>query len=171
MSAETFTTADAAVPAAELRAFMAPLDVFSPAEGEAASMLWGPAAAHALPDAARREPRRLTEPLLEAGARLVLLRRGARGAVVHDGATGEAVSVPAFPGTRVVDPTGCGNAACGAFLAARAAGEGLASAAAWACAAGSLMAEFSGTPSAAPAELAEEAVGRQAVLLGLAEVL
>lgn len=99
------------------------------------------------------------------------LRRGPQGAVVQDAHTGEAVSVPAFPGTRVVDPTGCGNAFCGAFLAARAAGEGLASAAAWGCAAGSLMAECRGTPAACPAQLAEEAAARHEVLLGMAATL
>lgn len=169
MSAETFAAASAAVPAADLRAFMAQLDVFSPNEAEAASMLWGPS--HEIPEAARREPRRLTEPFLEAGARLVALRRGPLGAVVHDGASGAAWLLPAFPGTRVVDPTGCGNAFCGTLLAALLAGESLAAAAAWGCAAGSCMAEFDGTPERAPGQLAAEAVARQAVVLSLAERL
>ncbi|PRW20960.1 26S proteasome regulatory subunit [Chlorella sorokiniana] len=39
VSAETFAAASAAVPAADLRAFMSQLDVFSPNEAEAASML------------------------------------------------------------------------------------------------------------------------------------
>lgn len=169
VSAETFAAASAAVPAADLQAFMSLLDVFSPNEAEAASMLWGPS--HTIPESARREPRRLTEPFLEAGARLVALRRGPLGAVVHDGASGEAWLLPAFPGTRVVDPTGCGNAFCGALLAALLAGEGLAAAGAWGCAAGSLMAECDGTPEAAPGELAAEGAARQAAVLSLADRL
>jgi len=172
VSAETFAAASAAVPAHNLAAFMSALDVFSPNEAEAHSMLEGPA--HAIPDAIHREPRRLTEPLLEAGAQLVALRRGPAGAVVHDRASGEAWHLPAFPGTRVVDPTGCGNAFCGALLAALAAGKGLAAAAAWGCAAGSLMAEYSGTPpmpEASPAQLADEARRRQAEILSLAQLV
>lgn len=133
----------------------------------AASMLFGPA--HDVPEAARREPRRLTEPFLEAGAARVALRRGPLGAVVHDAASGACWSVPAFPGTRVVDPTGCGNAFCGALLAALQAGEDLAEAAAAGCAAGSLMAEVDGMP--APEELAAEARRRQAAVLALAVAL
>lgn len=166
VSAETFVAASAAVPRQVLQAFMLLLDICSPNEAEAASMLWGPSLE--VPEAARREPRRLTEPFLEAGARLVALRRGPLGAVVQDGASGEAWLLPAFPGTAVVDPTGCGNAFCGALLAALQAGEGLAAAAAWGCAAGSLMAECDGTPGAAPGELAAEAAARQAALLALA---
>lgn len=135
----------------------------------AASMLYGPS--HGIPEAARREPRRLTEPFLEAGAGLVALRRGPLGAVVHDGASGECWSVPAVPGTRVVDPTGCGNACCGALLAALGAGHGPRAAAAWGCAAGSLMAEAEGTLVAAPRELAAEACARQARVLELAQAL
>ena len=166
VSAETFAAASASVPPGELRVFMALLDVFSPNEAEAASMLWGPSLE--VPEAARREPRRLTEPFLEAGARRVALRPGPLGAGVQEGASGEAWLLPAFPGTRVVDPTGCGNAFCGALLAALLAGEGLAAAAAWGCAAGSLVAECDGTPGAAPAELAAEAAARQAAVLNLA---
>jgi sugar/nucleoside kinase (ribokinase family) len=142
------------------------LDVFSPNEAEAASMLYGPGAG--IPEAVRREPRRLTEPFLEAGAGLVALRRGPAGAVVHCGASGEAWQVPAWPETSVVDPTGCGNAFCGALLAALLAGLGPAVAAAWGCAAGSLMAEYSGTPQAAPRQLAADAALRQQRVLQLA---
>lgn len=151
-----------------MHALTQPLDVFSPNEAEAASMLWGPRGG--VPDAARREPRRLTEPFLEAGARLVALRRGPAGAVVH-AASGEGWVVPAWPGTAVVDPTGCGNAFCGSLLAALAAGDALDAAAAWGCAAGSVVAECSGTPEAAPAELAAEAARRQAEVLKLAAPL
>ena len=166
MSAETFAAASAAVPPPDIRQFMSLVDVFSPNEAEAASMLFGPG--EGIPEAARREPRRLTEPFLEAGAGLVALRRGPAGAVVHCGASGEAWQVPAWPETSVVDPTGCGNAFCGALLAALLAGLGPAAAAAWGCAAGSLMAEYSGTPQATPRQLAADAARRQLQVLRLA---
>jgi sugar/nucleoside kinase (ribokinase family) len=166
VSAETFAAASAPLAPQALRDFMAGLDVFSPNEAEAVSMLLGPGVE---PTAALRcEPRRLTEPFLEAGAALVALRRGELGAVVQEAATGRAWQLPAYPGTAVADPTGCGNAFCGALLAALLAGEGPAAAAAWGCAAGSLMAEECGTPDAAPAQLAEEARRRQAAVLAVA---
>lgn len=166
--AETFAAADAVVPPADLRAFMQQLDVFSPNEAEAASMLYGRSPGGAVPEAARREPRRLTEPFLEAGASLVLLRRGPLGVVVQSTTSAAAWRLPAFAGTRVVDPTGCGNAACGAFLGALAAGEGLTAAGAWACAASSLMAECRGSPQVAPGLLADEAARRQAAVVAAA---
>lgn len=133
-------------------------------------MLRGPAPGSA-PAAADRDPRRLTEPFLEAGAGLVLLRCGAAGVVVQDAASGEAWRLPAHADTAVVDPTGCGNACCGAALAALAQGQGMVAAAAWGCAAGSLMAEWTAFPEVAPRELAGEAARRQAAVLALAERL
>ncbi|KAL4451601.1 hypothetical protein ABPG75_007263 [Micractinium tetrahymenae] len=168
VSAETFAAAEAAVPQAALSAFMQPLDVFSPNEAEAASMLFGPGSTgQPVPERCLAEPRHLTEPFLEAGAGLVALRRGPEGAVVQEAATGAAWRVPAYPDTQVVDPTGCGNAFCGALLGALLAGESAVSAAAWGCAAGSLMAECVGSPAVAPRELAAEAARRQAIVLSL----
>ncbi len=132
-------------------------------------MLFGPNAEAA--ELARKEPRCLIEPFLEAGAGLVALRRGERGAVVQDCASSQALIVPAFPRTALVDPTGCGNAFCGALLAALVAKESLEAAAAWGCAAGSLMAEWHGTPAATPLQLTDEAQQRQAELLGMVEPL
>jgi len=45
---------------------------------------------------------------------------------------------------------GCGNAFCGAFVAALQAGDGLAAAGAWGCVAASFMAEARGMPGGAP---------------------
>lgn len=132
-------------------------------------MLLGPGTpGQPVPAHCSASPRRLTEPFLEAGAGLVALRRGPDGALVQDAATGAAWQVPAFPDTKVVDAVGCGNAFCGALLGALLAGESLVSAAAWGCAAGSLMAEFVGSPAVAPGELTAEAARRQAILLSLA---
>lgn len=135
-------------------------------------MLFGPGSpGQPVPELCLADPRRLTEPFLEAGAGLVALRRGPQGAVVQEAASGAAWQVPAYPGTGVVDPVGCGNAFCGALLGALLAGEGAASAAAWGCAAGSLMAECAGSPAVAPRELAAEAARRQGVVLSLATQL
>jgi sugar/nucleoside kinase (ribokinase family) len=46
----------------------------------------------------------------------VILRRAEEGAIVYHGETGERWHIPAVE-TAVVDPTGAGNAYCGAFLA------------------------------------------------------
>jgi sugar/nucleoside kinase (ribokinase family) len=75
--------------------------------------------------------KQVIDRLVEAGARLVLLRRGPQGSMVHDASTGETWEVPAVPESVVVDPTGCGNAYCGGFLAAWSGGESLVDAACW----------------------------------------
>jgi sugar/nucleoside kinase (ribokinase family) len=53
--------------------------------------------------------------LLSRGARVVAIKRGARGSIVfHSGRKG-GLTVPVFQ-TKVVDPTGAGDAYCGGFL-------------------------------------------------------
>jgi hypothetical protein len=59
---------------------------------------------------------------MDAGARVVMLRRGAEGSLVCERG-GSVWAVPALEGVPALDPTGCGNAYCGGFLAAWAAGE------------------------------------------------
>lgn len=95
----------------------------------------------------------LAARLAAAGAQVVTLRRGPEGAIVHRCArplattaahvalmltwhlsradTGETWDVPAVAGVEAVDPTGCGNAFCGGFLAAWRAGEPLLEAGLW----------------------------------------
>ncbi|GAB4819501.1 hypothetical protein N2152v2_006547 [Parachlorella kessleri] len=113
---------------------------------------------------------RLTRPFLEAGALVVAIRRGPLGAIVHSREEG-AWQVPAVPGTLAVDTTGCGNAFCGAMLAALQAGAGLPVAGAWGCVAGSLMAEARGIPKEPPGELYGEARRRLSLLLPLVRSL
>lgn len=88
---------------AELRALLSAGQIFSPNDEEATSLV-GPA-----------EPLDLIRRLVEAGAGVVALRQGARGATVHRADTGETWHIPAFA-TAVIDPTGAGNAFCGGFL-------------------------------------------------------
>lgn len=94
----------------------------------------------------QQHPLELTAPFIEMGAKWVTLRRGPRGALVHQRQGNKAWDVPAVPGTKVVDTTGCGNAFCGAFLAALQAGADGGEAGAAGCAAGSLVAEVKGIP-------------------------
>ncbi len=81
-----------------------------------------------------------------------------------DAAVDEVWSVPVVPDLRVVDVTGCGNAFCGGFLAARQAGESAVEAALWGTAAASFMAECPAVPESAPAQVHESAQGRVAAL-------
>ena len=74
---------------------------------------------------------------------MICLRRGALGAVAYDARTGEGYACEAFPVSRVVDETGCGNCFCGRSAALRRwfAALTLASAAA------SIMVEHIGVPN------------------------
>lgn len=103
VSIEPFRPAARPLGEAELRALLAAGQIFSPNEEEAASLV-GPG-----------EPLELVRRLAEAGAEVVTLRQGERGATVHRADTGETWHIPAFA-TPVIDPTGAGNAFCGAFL-------------------------------------------------------
>jgi sugar/nucleoside kinase (ribokinase family) len=79
--------------------------------------------------------------LVAAGARAVVLKRGAEGACGME--AGGSLALPARP-ARVVDPTGAGDCFCATFLARHAAGHGLADALAHATAAGALAVEALG---------------------------
>ncbi len=52
------------------------------------------------------------------GPQLVVIKLGADGCLVHEGATGRSTLVPAFPVPTVIDTTGAGDSFCGAFMAA-----------------------------------------------------
>ena len=192
VSAETYTACDAPLSRADLSALLAPLDIFSPNEDEAASMLGVslPPLEATLPpsqaddDREEQEQRRaalverlLLEPLLdaaEAGSErgrglTVTLRRGQRGAMARCSSDScGSVSVPAATDLSVVDPVGCGNAFCGAFLAAMHRDPAdLRGAVAWGCAAGGTMAEHEGVPRLPLSALAP-VVGRRArALMGV----
>lgn len=102
---------------------------------------------------------KLVGRLHELGAQLVSLRCGAEGALVSQRG-GAACAVPAVPETEVVDPTGCGNAFCGGFLAALQAGEPLEAAAQWGCVAASFLANCQAVPDCTPSELSPVAAER-----------
>ncbi|WIA36336.1 hypothetical protein OEZ86_007657 [Tetradesmus obliquus] len=138
LSVETYTACDSPPPDQQLAALLQAVDIFSPNEAEAASIV-GPGS-----------PQQLVQRLLAAGARTVSLRMGPEGVLVADGPSRTMWHVPAVPGTRVVDVTGCGNAFCGGFVTGLHAGLSMLDAARWGCVAGSIMAEWQGVP---PAEM------------------
>ena len=117
------------------------------------SKMWGcRAQAVASPHPSRVPDVQLVGRLHDLGAQLVSLRCGTDGALVSQ-RDGGAWAVPAVPETKVVDPTGCGNAFCGGFLAALQAGEPLEAAAQWGCVAASFLANCQAVPDCAPSEL------------------
>jgi sugar/nucleoside kinase (ribokinase family) len=140
LSVEPFTRATRPVPRETLEALCSAGDVFSPNELEAVSLV------------GKGSPLELCRRLAAAGAKIVCVRRGAKGAVAHDAETGETWRVPAFFGEdqsgALADVTGCGNAFCGGFMAGLASGESLDRAACWGSAAASVMAEHVGVPAA-----------------------
>lgn len=119
ISVETFTAASQEVPLPVMERLFSLVDVFSPNEEEAVSMLKpqakGKARASAAAEgdegktaaaaAATSDTLLLILPFLELGAKVVCLRRGSRGAVVHS-SSGGAWAVPAVEDTAVVDTTG-----------------------------------------------------------------
>lgn len=136
ISAETFQECSSRYPSPrELRALLRPLDLFSPNEAEAASLVEGERGRSAALAA-----RSLLLLAADAGGGggdeggsfldSVVVRRGGLGAVlVSRGNPGRALSVPAVGGgLRLRDTTGCGNAFLGGFAAAAAAATATAAA-------------------------------------------
>jgi sugar/nucleoside kinase (ribokinase family) len=104
VSIEPYRSAAQPLSQTELRALVSAGQIFSPNEAEAESLV-GPG-----------QPLELIRRLVEAGAEIVTLRQGENGATVHRADTGETWRIPAVQ-TFAQDPTGAGNAFCGAFLA------------------------------------------------------
>eukprot|EP00775_Hariotina_reticulata_P005970 gene5970-6209_t len=136
LSVETYTACDTPPTAQQLAALLQLVDIFSPNELEAQSIV-GPGT-----------PSQLVQRLLAAGAPLVALRRGEEGVMIGQQGCDDIWQVPAVPGTQVLDVTGCGNAFCGGFLSGLHAKLGLQDSARWGCVAGSIMAEWQGVPPA-----------------------
>ena len=138
ISVEPFTRATRPVSRETLQTLCSAGHVFSPNELEAVSLV------------GEGSPVALCRRLAAAGAKVVCVRRGEKGAIVHDGETGETWRVPAFleDQSSLADVTGCGNAFCGGFMAGLVSGESLERAACWGSAAASVMAEHVGVPAA-----------------------
>lgn len=85
---------------------------------------------------------------LAAQVPAVIVTLGAAGALVAEG--GALTTVPGIDARQVVDTTGAGDAFCGAFAAARAAGLDTVAAVRRACVAGAMAVEVAGAASSSP---------------------
>jgi sugar/nucleoside kinase (ribokinase family) len=90
----------------ELRIALQGVDIFSPSEEELRTLFWGET--NDLWEMARR--------VSEYGPRVVIIKRGKSGQLLYDVTASRRYEIPAYP-SRVVDPTGAGDAFCGGFLA------------------------------------------------------
>jgi sugar/nucleoside kinase (ribokinase family) len=82
------------------------LTAFMPSEEEVRSLYQG-----------RKEDLwEMAEEIASYGCEIVVIKRGERGQIVYDRGTGFRWEVPSYP-SRMVDPTGAGDAFCGGFLA------------------------------------------------------
>ena len=144
VSVETFKPAASPLPRDHLRKLADAVDFLSPNLVEARAMLGADASEADAPAAARL--------LADAGVPHAIVRAGASGAAwaCPDGSLWHA---PSVSGISVVDDTGCGNAHCGAVLAAFLAHHAPASCLSWGASAASLILEHVGVPPAATARL------------------
>ncbi|MBE7552771.1 MAG: hypothetical protein HS126_17005 [Anaerolineales bacterium] len=149
ISIEPFRPSPRLLSEMELRAIVSTGQIFSPNEPEAASLV-GPG-----------EPLELIRRLVAAGAEIVALRQGEKGATVHRAQSGETWHIPAFE-TSVIDTTGAGNAFCGGFLASWVLTGNLRLAGLYGAVAASFLVEQVGLPSVGPRN--EEAKRRLAIL-------
>lgn len=102
---------------AVLREHLAEVDVFLPSSSD--TDVFAPGVDH----------RDLVARFHEYGAPVVVMKRGADGALVSDARSGQSWAVPAYPVGEHLDATGAGDVFCGTFAIARAAGRDLLSAA------------------------------------------
>lgn len=174
VSIETYTHALDIVSRSELMALGSAGNIFSTNEKEAASLV-GPGS-----------PLEMIERITELGAEVVTLRRGPSGSIVHRSDTQETWEIPAFHTIctllnspmqgktmmeNVVDPTGCGNTFCGAFLIGWWKTRDLLIAGLWGSVAASFMAEYEGLPPPPLSHWREQAQVRLDILRPYAKKL
>jgi ribokinase len=123
-------------------ALIALADYFIPNETEAA-LLTG------LPVETIAQAETAADSLLSRGARNVILTLGARGSLLRTG-SGKSTLIPPFSAGPVIDTTGAGDAFCGAFAAALAAGQPAAEAARFASATAGISVTRPGTAPSMP---------------------
>lgn len=156
------------------RALVSAANIFSANEKEAASLV-GPGS-----------PMEMIERIAELGAEVVTLRRGPSGSIAHRSDTQETWEIPAFHAVcpllnspmqgetmveNVVDPTGCGNAFCGAFLIGWWKTRDLLIAGLWGSVAASFVAEYEGLPAPPLSHWREQAQVRLDILKPYAKKL
>lgn len=99
---------------AYIEEMLADIDVFMPSDQEVATLFSD--ARLALGRHSRIDAKRYAAWFAARGPRLVVLKLGSDGALVHERPGGQFWHVPAAP-VRVVDVTGAGDAFCGGFMA------------------------------------------------------
>ncbi|MBX3116683.1 MAG: carbohydrate kinase family protein [Cryobacterium sp.] len=114
---------------AEVMSLLPQVDAFLPSEVEARILVGD-------------DPVAAIKAFLDAGAPIVAIKLGERGAVVSDG--GKIWHVPNFP-AKAVDVTGAGDSFCGAFAGALSRGADCVTAARWGAAVASFVIEKWGT--------------------------
>ena len=90
----------------DLRLVLQGVNIFHPSEEELRALFWGET--NDLWEMARR--------VSEYGPQIIVIKRGALGQWVYDVPGNHRYEIPAYP-SRLVDPTGAGDAFCGGFLA------------------------------------------------------
>jgi len=90
----------------DLRLVLQGVTIFQPSEEELRALFWGET--NDLWEMARR--------VSEYGPQIIIIKRGSHGQLVYDVSGNRRYEVPAYP-SRLVDPTGAGDAFCGGFLA------------------------------------------------------
>lgn len=90
----------------ELRLVLQGVTIFHPSEEELRALFWGET--NDLWEMARR--------VSEYGPQIIVIKRGSHGQFVYDVPGNHRYEIPAYP-SRLVDPSGAGDAFCGGFLA------------------------------------------------------
>lgn len=90
----------------DLRLVLQGVTIFQPSEDELRSLFWGET--NDLWEMARR--------ISEYGPQIVVIKRGSQGQMLYDVLGNHRYELPAYA-SRMVDPTGAGDAFCGGFLA------------------------------------------------------
>jgi len=90
----------------DLRLVLQGVTVFQPSEAELRALFWGET--NDLWEMARK--------VSEYGPQIIVIKRGSHGQMVYDVPGNHRYEIPAYA-SRLVDPTGAGDAFCGGFLA------------------------------------------------------
>ena len=90
----------------DMRDLLRGVTAFIPCEQELRDLFWG----------RTDDPWQMAEALCGDGCEMVVIKCGARGQLLYEGASHKRWEIPAYP-ARLVDPIGAGDAFCGGFLA------------------------------------------------------
>ena len=90
----------------DLRSMLQGVTAFLPSEEEVRNLFWG----------RTNDLWEMATALASFGCEIVVIKRGGRGQYLYERSTGKKWDIPAYP-SRLVDPTGAGDAFCGGFLA------------------------------------------------------